>query len=157
MVSPFLGVIFDSCFNDLENAPVTNTFDKSFEVNKHAHCRDRKAVWSTEDLRTLNEKISDFKQYAVETFGPYKHASMGTRKFHMLDHPVDDIEKAGGIECFSGSLYENSNKSFKEHYSLTSQRNRTVMNETLQREEDRQIFERSEEKINRTKMLLTKE
>ena len=48
--------------------------------------------WKKDELESLREKIKMFKRKAVEVFKTYHSSEMGTLKFHLLDHFVDDLE-----------------------------------------------------------------
>lgn len=56
---------------------------------------------------------------------------MGTSKWHLLDHGVQDILDVRSILFFDVGLYEGSHQAVKYQYKLTSRRHRTVMRETL--------------------------
>ena len=61
----------------------------------------------------------------------YHTSGLGTLKFHMLDHVVDDLADLSGIQFSDASFYEHSHVYFKEMYRSTSKRRTTVMSETV--------------------------
>lgn len=118
---------------------ITKTFTKYVDLVNKIHRRGTTPGSNEFELQDLSNDIKDFMGDVRSTFARYQASSMGTSKFHLLNHVVEDIRATGGIEYLSSSLYEKSHKSFKEDHARTSRRIATVMEETLRKGEHRSL------------------
>jgi hypothetical protein len=82
-------------------------------------------------LDKLAKDIASFKSRAVDLYGKYQRSGMGTNKFHLLDHVVEDVMRLGSLLLLSADSFESSHKAVKEAFTATSKRNATWMPETL--------------------------
>ena len=138
MVFPIVGGFIDRCCGEVSDCPNTRVFTKYSDVLNFVFRRRLKLGWVEEELEELDEMIRDFKSTAVEVFGPYQKSNMGTLKFHLLDHLVEDLGRFPNIEVLNAGIYEYSHCIVKRMYNHTSRRKNSAMSESVR------MLERSE-------------
>lgn len=140
MVSPFLGAIIDACCGLTDTADVTQSYTDYADLVDFIYRRNDCPGWTEEELSNLSSKIAAFKLRARSTFARYQPSSMGTVKWHLMDHIVADLRAVGGVEYLHGGIYEESHKLFKEDNRLTSRRKASAMAETIKKQEERALL-----------------
>ena len=68
---------------------------------------------------------------AVEVFGRYQKSNMGTVKWHLLNHIVDDMLRLGSMIVCDAGIYEQSHRLFKFIYETTNKRLSTAIHDTI--------------------------
>lgn len=142
MVFPFIGAYIDRCCGEIESSPTTRIFTKYSEIVAMVYRRNMEAGWTEGDLHDLRRRVVTFKNEAAELYGPYQSSEMGTLKFHLLDHLVDDIRRMGGVGPLDAGLYEHSHLIVKRWYSKTSKRRETAMSESMELMHRSQAYKR---------------
>lgn len=142
MVFPFIGAYIDRCCGEVETSPTTRIFTMYSEILMMVYRRRMKPGWTEQDLKKLKEKIVRFKKEAVELYESYQASGMGTLKFHLLDHLVDDLRRMGGIHTLDAGLYEHSHARVKRWYNRTSKRRATAMSESMEILQRSQAYEK---------------
>jgi len=78
--------------------------------------------WSDDSLSDLRDSISAFKRSMTSLFHNASPTGIGTLKFHLLDHIVDDIRSFGSIRMLTASPFEHFNIHIKSAHASTSGR-----------------------------------
>jgi hypothetical protein len=137
-VLPFVAALVDRMCGEEAVAPTTRVFVAYTNLcHKKTGCYVEGDSGSTLDgftmafLDKLANDIASFKSQAVNIYGKYQRPGMGTNKFHLLDHVVEDVMRLGSLLLLSADSFESSHKSVKEAFTATSQRNATWMPESF--------------------------
>jgi hypothetical protein len=133
-VLPFVAALVDRMCGEEVVAP-TKRVVFSYFCHKITGCYVQGDSGSTLDgftmacLDKLANDIAFFKSQAVNLYGKCERSGMGTNKFHLLDHFVEDVVRLGPLLFLSADSFESSHKSVKEPFTATSKRNAKWMPE----------------------------
>jgi hypothetical protein len=78
--------------------------------------------WSPDALSSLQQDICSFKSSMTLLFNDCSPTGIGTLKFHLLDHIVDDLRCFGSIRMLTASPFEHFNIHIKSAHASTSGR-----------------------------------
>ena len=127
MVFPFIGAFLDRICGETDSCQVTTVFTLYSDIVMISARRNMPEGWKKDELESLREKIKMFKKRAVEVFKTYQSSEMGTLKFHLLDHLVDDLERVESYTVLDAGLYEYTHVFSKRAYRRTSKKRSHVM------------------------------
>lgn len=118
-------------------AAISEVFTVVLDLVKFFNRRFLPLGWTETELADLERFASKYLLKAFHAFSRNPPTKMRTSKPHALDPMVNSPRQVGMSEFLHGSLYENSQKPFKEDSKMKFRRKCAVINETLRRETDR--------------------
>lgn len=131
MVFPFIAAYIDRCYGEIEQCPTTRVSSLYSTILFTLARKGDRCGWTPDDLSLLRTHIHRFKHIFVDLFARYQPSGMGTLKFHLLDHLVDDIKRLGSISVMDAGPFEYSHTLFKQQYRGTSKRRHSAMKESI--------------------------
>lgn len=130
-VSPFMGMYFDRCSDETDEAPTTSVFVQYVDIMQMAMSYDTCTSWTESRIQEIERRIRKFKNDTRELYGKFHPSSLSTEKFHMLDHIAQDLRRSGGLRFGDAGLYEYSHTLVKKAYRSGSKRKANSMDETV--------------------------
>ncbi len=131
-ISPFLAALVDRCCDEHDNCPTTRVFCDYVELLHKFDDFSSLNPGSLSILSQLHKSIQSFKSHAVNVFGKYQKSTMGTLKWHLLDHICEDMNRLGSMIVCDAGIYEQSHKLFKYVYNTaTNKRQTTALEHTI--------------------------
>lgn len=112
MLSTLIGLVVERLCG-LEYCLIENTFTLSFDLLRLGHRGEMIAGWTKIDLQTLPKNIDDFKSEACRYYANYRQSTMGSRKYHLLEHLIGDLRSVRNIEYLLAKLNEATHESVK--------------------------------------------
>ena len=141
MVFPIVAAYIDRVCGETSNCPTTKTATKYCDIVLDTFRRSRRQGWTSSELHRLKEDIANFKTVCKNTYANYQPSRMGTLKFHLLDHLVEDLKRLGTVDVMDAGLFEQSHTRFKRKYKGSSQRHGTAMKESIREIHREEVYE----------------
>lgn len=131
MVFAFISAFFDRCRNELHSAPLTSVFTLytalPFIAIQYNYCTKRKK----QRRSTICIQDCSFKDLVASILGPHHLSSLGTLKFRLPDHIVENIRRFGGLQFNDEGIYKHAHLLFKTHRGQMSKRRFSSHRETI--------------------------
>ena len=121
-IFPIVFAYVDTWLSDNDSAPLTEVHTLYTDIINTILSDNHGNGWIADDLDTLQSEIKIFKTKMVGLFHDCCPNGLGTLKFHLFDHIVDDIRRFGTISVLSASPFEHFNLHIKSAYRSTSKR-----------------------------------
>ena len=122
---PFVYAYVDGWLGNHDTAPLTSIHTKYTDIMQQLYSDNHGFGWNDQALVEFNDTLHHFKTDMTSLFQVFCPTDMGTLKYHLLDHIIDDLSKFGSIRLLSASPYEHFNLQIKAAYASTSKRIRT--------------------------------